>query len=278
MRGNGWNPTRRNKNIGTKKSGYSQNNELVISDRWSEDRVFWERLVSPVIYPIDIRGHQITLLIEPPRAGFFHSATPQDIERMFHLFPQAHVEEIEVVVLRQPKQKELILKPVWGRFIYYADLGKYSGPGIYLESLKMGDVLKWDKKLTPFYQLALEMLRSDGHEIETTKRHHLIHTTAHSVRNTQLFRTLPHEMGHAVDYLLHAEIPASQASSESESDYIYNKFKAKPSLDKEAFANRYAREFNDKNRATGKIPYEPIFDAKKMKSFGIKPEWFDFNL
>ena len=44
----GWNPSRRNRNIGTAKSGHGQNNRLVIPARWSDDRVFWEKLRDPI--------------------------------------------------------------------------------------------------------------------------------------------------------------------------------------------------------------------------------------
>jgi len=61
MKHKAWNPTKRNRNIGTKKSGYSQNNKFVVPERWCDYRVFWERLVDPVICPLDINGHKITL-------------------------------------------------------------------------------------------------------------------------------------------------------------------------------------------------------------------------
>ncbi|MDJ0797430.1 MAG: hypothetical protein QNJ51_11470 [Calothrix sp. MO_167.B12] len=45
----------------------------------------------------------------------------------------------------------------------------------------------------------LERLREDGHRTATDKRHYLISSTLDSIRNTQLYRTLHHEIGHYVD-------------------------------------------------------------------------------
>jgi len=270
------NPIRRNRNIGTAKSGYSQNNKLVIPSKWIDFRVFWERLNSPVIYPIKIQGHELTMLIEAPKEGYVHASTPSDIIEILNLIPRYHLEEIEIIVLRQPKKKEEILKSVWGRFVYYADLGRYSGAGIYIESVKVDSVLKWGNSITPFDKKELLALESDGHKIKQVKRGYEIHTTPHTVRNTQLFRTLPHEIGHAIDYLKNSIDPAVEAESEEESDYISRVFDAKPSLDKEEYANRYAKEFYSKWSVEKKLPFNKIYDEEHLKSIGLNPKWFDY--
>jgi len=276
MKHSAWNPTRRNRNIGTEKSGFSQNNKLVVPERWVDFKVFWERLTSPVVCSIEIKGHSITMLIEPPKSGSVHSATPQDIVKVLELVPQEHLEEIEIIVLRQPKKKEEILRPVWGRFVYYADLGKYSGPGVYLEAVEVGEVIKWGNKLTPFRKKELKLLHSDGHSIERVKRGYNIHTTPETVRNTQLFRTLPHEIGHAVDYLKNSLNPSINAPTELESEYISNAYNSKPSLDKEEYANRYAREFYQKNLEKGYLPFAKIFEKEILENMGVDPQWFNY--
>jgi len=274
MKHSGWNPTRRNRNIGTEKSGHSQNNKFVVPDRWSDYKVFWERLVSPVACPVAIKGHKLNILVEPPSRGSVHSSTPQDIIRVLGLVTQEHLKEIDVVVLRQPKRKEEILRPVWGRFVYYADLGKYSGPGVYLEAMQTNTVIKWGNKLTPFYEKELNALEADGHEIERVKRGYNVKTTPTSVRSTQLFRTLPHEIGHAVDYLEHSVNSSNNATTETESEYIREKFKSKPALDKEEYANRFAREFYDQNSDV--LPFDRIFDKQELEKMGLNPVWCDY--
>lgn len=275
MKNNTWNPTRRNKNIGTKKSGRSKNNELVISDRWSDYRIYWERLSDPVICPVKIKGHDITLFVEPTKDGYVHACTPDDIIRVLELVIQEHLEEIDLVVLRQPKKKEEILKPVWGRFVYYADFGRYSGPGVYIEATPVGKVLHWSNKLDPYKKKELAALEKDGHRVEHTKRGYIIHTTLETCRATQLFRTLPHEIGHAVDYLTHSINPSVDAKTEVESDYITNTYDAKPSLDKEEYAHRYAREFYEKHKADGALPFERILNEDSLRRLGLKQKWFE---
>lgn len=276
MKHSGWNPTRRNRNIGTAKSGYSQNNKLVIPERWIDFKIFWERLTKPVVCPIEIKGHCITMLIERPKAGSVHASTPQDIIRVLDLVTHEHLEEIEIIVLRQPKKKEEILKPVWGRFVYYADLGQYSGPGVYLEAVEIGKILKWGNRITPFEKKELELLHSDGHRIEKVKRGYDIYTTPESVRNTQLFRTLPHEIGHAVDYLTNSLSPSISAATESDAEYISNAYNSKPTRDKEEFANRYAREFYQKCLSNDSLPFERLFEKEKIIEMGLDPEWFTY--
>jgi len=236
-----WNPTRRNRNIGTAKSGRSADNKLVVPDRWTDDRIFWEKLNNPVVCPIKIGSHTITLFVEPPRAGSIHASTPQDVIKVLSLIPAEHLEEIDILVFRQPSRKAEILSSVWGRYVYWSDLGKYAGPGIHLEAIEVNAVIDWHSRITPFQQKELEALESDGHRIEKNKRGFKILTTPESVRGTQLFRTLPHEIGHAVDYLTNSLLPSLSAKTEAESEYISDAFRAKPSKDKEEFANRYAR-------------------------------------
>lgn len=271
---NTWNPIRRNRNIGTVKSGRSADNSLVVPERWADYKIFWERLTNPVINQFNFANQKITLLVEPPREGSIHASTPQDVRRVLSLLPDEHLKEIEIVVFRQPSRKEEILKPVWGRFVYYADLGRFSGPGIYLESMATGTVLNWGNKITPFQRRELETLQSEGHEITKVRRGYDIHTSPHAVRNTQLFRTLPHEIGHAVDYLNNSLMPSIEAPTETESDYIDAAFRSKPSLDKEEFANRYAREFYERHSSSGHIPFDPIVVDEELLKMNLNPSWF----
>lgn len=274
MKKNTWNPIRRNRNIGTKNSGYSSDNKFVVPEKWSDCKVFWERLESPVACPFVINGCNLTLLVEPTKQGYVHACTPKDIERVLSLINREHLAEIDLVVLRQPKKKEEILKPVWGRFVYYADIGKYSGPGVYLEALAIKTVIKWSKKLSPFNKKELDALEADGHKIEKVKRGYNVHTSPESVRATQLYRTLPHEIGHAVDYLQNSLDPSINAATEEDSDYISRVFDSKTSLDKEEFANRYAREFFEKNNSNGELPFDREYNKEDLLSLKLQYEWF----
>lgn len=274
MKHRAWNTARRNRNIGTEKSGYTQNNSLVIPERWADCRIYWERLVSPVFHTLSINGHELTIAVEPPKEGYVHASTPRDVVRVLEFVEQEHLKEIELIVFRQPKKKEEILKPAWGRFVYYADLGRSSGPAIYLEAVRVGCAIKWSNKLNPYQMKELYSLESDGHKIEKGKRGYEIKTTPDSVRNTQLYRTLPHEIGHAVDYLNNSLKQEMQSNSEAEEEYIRKIYNSKPSLDKEEYAHRYAREFFEKWSMKGLLPFERKYDENELKSMGLNPKWF----
>lgn len=49
----GWDARRRNRNVGTAKSGQGQNNRLTIPESWSDGRVFDEKLIDPVALELD---------------------------------------------------------------------------------------------------------------------------------------------------------------------------------------------------------------------------------
>jgi len=274
MKNSTWNPVRRNRNIGTAKSGYSNDNKFVVPEKWADYRVFWERLENPVACPLSIKGHNVTLLVEPTRPGYIHACTPNDIERVLSLIDIEHLEEIDLVVLRQPKKKEELLHPVWGRFIYYADIGKYSGPGVYIEAVATNTTIRWGNKLSPFQKKELEALESDGHRIERVKRGYDVQTTPETVRNTQLFRTLPHEIGHAVDYLTNSLNPSIETDSEHESEYISEVYRSKPTRDKEEFANRYAREFYEKHSSDENLPFDREYVKENIIGLGLCESWF----
>ncbi|CAA6827539.1 MAG: Unknown protein, partial [uncultured Sulfurovum sp.] len=276
MRKSGWNPTRRNKNIGIKKQGFSQNNKFVIPDRYENGEwvSFNENLIDPVIVPLNINGYELILIIEPVYESYIYSCTPQDIIKIMNLFPVQHFEEtdLKILIMRQPKSKDEIVSPVWGRFSYYQSFGQYAGTAITLEAMKVGLALKWGKKLSVFSMKELEMLRNDGHQVEAFKRYFLIQTTPESIRNTQLFRTIPHEMGHAYDYYLNSMKPSMEAwdrDDDAEGEYISEAFHSKPQLDKEEAANRYAKEFYEKYSISGELPFGQIYDESSIRDMGL---------
>ncbi|MBE9100403.1 hypothetical protein [Vacuolonema iberomarrocanum] len=273
MKRPGYNPTRRNRNIGTEDASLSKDNKLVIPWAWADDRIFYERLVNPVIVDIQVRSVSLHIIVEPTLNGFAHACTVDDIQRLLELLPVRHITNITAFVLRQPKRKEQILAPVWGRLVYSSDICGFSGPTIYLEAQNADRPLKWSKSLSPGLARELERLRGDGHVVETDKRQHIITSTLLTIRNTQLFRTLPHEIGHYVDYLVNVEEPSNH--NPDQWSELNDQYHSRPSQEKESFAHRYADEFRQQHTANGSIPFERIFDAVKMRDCGLNPRWFD---
>ena len=268
----GYNPTRRNRNIGTKSAGYGQDNKLVIPWAWADNRIFYERLVDPVVVEIQVGSISKHVIIEPTIKGFIHACTVDDIQRLLELIPAEHINDITAFVLRQPKRKEQILSSVWGRLIYSSDLCGFSGPTVYLEAQNFEQPLKWSKSLTPEGAKELERLREDGHVVVTDKRQHIINCTLDTIRNTQLYRTLPHEIGHYVDYLTKVEEPSKDNFDLW--SVLNDKYHSRPSQERESFAHRYADEFRKQQIARGTIPFERMFDDEKMRAVGLDPGWF----
>ena len=267
----GYDSTRRNRNIGTAKSGHGKNNRLTIPRGWNDDRVFYEKLKNPVEISIPI-GDSLRCLVEPPLAGFKHACTVDDVIAILRLIPISDLADISMIVLRQPKRKERILSPVWGRLVYWAEIGKLSGPAIYLEAQETSKSMKWPHSLDPAGMRELECLKMDGHNIQSDSRQHVVATTLDSTRNTQLYRTLPHEVGHYVDFLESVERPGRKPDTVWSA--LNDKYHRKSTQEKEAFAHRYADEFPGRPEQQALIPFERIFDPSGMRACGLDPNWF----
>jgi len=235
-----YNPTRRNRNIGTKKQGHGQDNKLKIPQPPDIFMSFYERLG---IYEKETRiinGHEFLFVTEVTRKTSEHACTIGDLEKIISFIPKNDYGELRLILLRQPKRKEETLSPVWGRLIYsYEFEGDYL-PAIIIEAIDYSKSLKWTKKLSPDSQQELERLREDGHEIFDNKRHFKAEYKVEIVRNTQLYRTLPHEFGHYVHYLEYVEREGEENEDFEEWEKRNDKYFELSSADKEKFANNYA--------------------------------------
>ncbi|HXG86340.1 MAG TPA: hypothetical protein VNI84_20140 [Pyrinomonadaceae bacterium] len=247
----GRNNTRRNRNIGTARQGHGQNNKFEIPSHFSyrEPKVYFEDLKNYRNVERIIKGYSITFLVEETRDECVHACTVDDITYVLQNIPAADLEDLPLIILRQPKRKEEILNPVWGRYIYYAVIDEHDGSAICLDTFDLSKPVRWSKSLSPDSQNELERLKADGHSIETTKRHHIVSSNLASVRATQLYRTLLHELGHHVDRMKNEDA-----------------FETKTSKDKEMFAHRYADEMREYLKQKGILPFERIFDLRSIES------------
>ena len=172
---------------------------------------------------------------------------------MLTLIQPEYTEEIDMLILRQPKTKEETVSPCWGRLGYWTNIGRYSGVAIFLEAQQIDRPMKWKTSMSPHQARELERLRNDGHDIQVGRRAYVITRTVESVRSTQLFRTLLHEIGHNSD-----PKPFDRQSQE-----------------KEDFAHRFADEMRDKLIADGAIPFPRILDEQSiLATQGLRLEWF----
>jgi len=253
-----YDPVRRNRNIGTTKQGHGQDNELSIPQPAITLRSFYERLTAYTKTERKINGHDFLFVTEGTRATSRHACTVDDIAKIIGHIPQEDYGDLRLIVLRQPKRKEETLQPVWGRLIYsYEFEGKYM-PAIIVEAIDFTNKFKWSRSLQPEAQRELERLRADGHRIVEEKRNYVATYELENVRNTQLYRTIPHEFGHYVHYLNLVELPGHEDEDyevwQQRSDAYFNL----NSLDKEAFAHRYADKLRSRLVELGVIPFGRI--------------------
>jgi len=271
----GWDARKRNRNIGTAKSGHGQNNVLTIPEAWADMRMFYEKLKKPIAHTLEVNGNTLTILVEAPLSGFCHACTPQDIEQLLVRVPAAQFAEIKMIVLRQPKKKERILSPVWGRLHYWSNIEKYSGPSIHIDAQPINARYQWKKSLSPDDVRELKRLEQDGHQITSDRRYHYLIGNLQVVRHTQLYRTLPHEIGHYVDYYDSVTKPAGD--DDDKWDRLNAIYETKPGKDKEDFAHRYASEFFQQQVHSGHLPFDRRFDPELLLKQGFKPAWFSDN-
>ena len=248
----GYNPTRRNRNIGTEKAGRGRDNRFVIPICSPMAVAHYECIRRSRSVTRQIGRYVITFVVEATRRGSPHACTVDDVVHVLEHVPAADLEGIELVVMRQPTRKENILDPVWGRLAFFAKVGRHSGRAIFLESVATNRVIRWSKSLNPELAEELDRLRTDGHSIAATKRNHVVSSGIGAARATQLYRTLLHEIGHHVDY-------------ERDPDG----FDLRPSVDKERFAHSYANDLRESLMAAGVLPFEPIIDPASLARDGL---------
>jgi hypothetical protein len=144
----------------------------------------------------------------------------------------------DMLVFRQPTRKQRLLKPVWGRFLYYAEIGEVRGSAIMLEAQEEGAKLKWSRRMTPEDRAEFGRLVADGHAFKEEKRHFVAQVEPGAARQTVLYRTLLHELGHWAHYQRDVLIPATALDPDEET--ARDLFFAAPSSEREAFAHGFA--------------------------------------
>ena len=257
-----FNPARRNRNIGTARQGHGRDNRLVIPAVCGDERRWAEQLGPHRLFQRFVAGREAIFIVEKTSAGFSHACTIEDIRHVLANIPRADWNGLDTFVLRHSTRKQRILHPVWGRLFYSADLGLPGhatvrlGPAVMLEAMDAASKIRWSTSLSPRGLAELERLRGDGHEITQSGRRLAISMTLASVRATQLYRTLLHEIGHWVDYLEKVERPAGD--SDDRRSELNKAYFARPHDEREAFAHRYADTTRDRLVRFGVLPFDPI--------------------
>jgi hypothetical protein len=266
------NPTRRNRNIGTARSGHGQNNRLVIPERATSIRLFYESLTNPVRVTRSLGRQTIAFLVEKPHRGFGHACTVDDIVRVLELLDRYGAAPVSLIVLRQPTRKQRILVPVWGRLQYFSPLDANRDPAIFVEAQPLAGTFIQDLPRTPDDTAELERLKEDGHSLIREKKRYCTEWNPYATRATQLYRTVPHEVGHWMDYVTWPErCPVREEVTEST---IRDLYYSRPDRERELFAHRFAEGFLERSKSLGQIPFEPLGDPRQIREEGMSPDWF----
>jgi hypothetical protein len=186
-----YNPVRRNRNIGTSKSGQGQNNRMVIPSGQF-------RLNKIVTKSYEIHGNRVQFIIEPTLEGCVYSCSPDEVAKVLAQLPVVDVEGIELVVFHQPTKKQNMLSPNWASYQPNFEYQKRQVRAILLTAINPTAILRWPKSLSVDDRNELERLKKEGHDIEATARGYLIKSNLPAIRRTQLQRSLLHEVGHHV--------------------------------------------------------------------------------
>ena len=279
----GRNPTRRNRNIGTVKSGHGQNNRMTIPEVAQGDYRFWERIDTATEVSRTVAGRTLKFFVQPTRADCIHACTVTDIARLISNVPASDGEGLEAIVLRQPRRKEQTLASVWGRLSYAAEFVNergdvlYGGPAIIIEAVNPTEPIKFGKALSLDDAAELERLKSDGHKLRPGDKNHTIEPSPESCRATQLYRTLPHELGHWVDFLEKVERPATMQGVVVETEgytRLLDGYHSRPHREKEYFAHDYAERLRKQLAAIGAIPFERQCDRECLIQEGLRLQDF----
>ena len=258
MQSSSRNPTRRNRNIGTVKQGHGSNNKLTIPSPCLVSRSFYERLGAYEKIEKQINGHLFIFIIESTRKNCLHACTVGDIERIIENIPSSNYGSLKLIVFRQPKRKEEILSPVWGRLIYSYDFEGDYYPAVILEAMDYSKKIHWSKSQQPDDQKEFERLKKDGHQFTENKKDFTAIFELEKVRNTQLYRTLPHELGHYIHYLEFVERPEKEGEDFEEWEKRTEFYSQIPRSEKEKYAHKYAGDLLEKLQKENKIPFAPI--------------------
>jgi hypothetical protein len=226
---------------------------MVIPSNWRDSRTFWERLTRFNVIFRTVHGRNLPFVVEPTRSGSVYACTVDDVATLLNLAPIEHVFGIQGVILRQPKRKEELLSPVWGRLAYAVNVGPISGVAILVEAVHLPLTLRWPTRLDLARQEELERLRLEADQVELNGRHHVLHFGLDSVRAVQLYRTILHELGHWVDY--YEKVHVHSRVDDAYWTELRKAYFRRPVSERESFANRYASELAKGLRARLRLPF-----------------------
>lgn len=254
-----WKPERRNRNIGTKKSGHPKSNDMRIPESWRDKHgnysLYYERLELPHMARVSIGDGEIKILYDKPHDGFSYGCSPADVKKLLRLVVESAPALPDIIAFRQPTRKQRQQFPVWGRFLYFSEFARQNGTAILLEAQELGASLTWPRSMNHEDRAEYERLKVDGHTFIESKRHYEAHLVEDGIRNTKLYRTFLHELGHLADY--HQKVLSKETALDPDQDVAQDLYFSRPAFEREVFAHRFAKDLSQSLRAGGEVPFEP---------------------
>lgn len=231
-------------------------------DRHGNVSLFYERIEPAYFAQESVGDFDLKLFYELPRDGFTYGCSPPDVLKVLRAAAPSIPSLPDMLAFRQPTRKQRQLKPVWGRFLYFAEFGAHEGTAIVLEAQAIGAPISWSKRMSLDDQAELDRLRTDGHVFNETKRTFDALLSVQTVRSTILFRTLLHEIGHWAQY--HEEVLHEATALDADYDIARELYFSKPSSEREVYAHKFAEQLAADLRSSGAIPFEPLaFDPSR---------------
>jgi hypothetical protein len=225
-----------------------------------------------------VAGRDLLFIVEATRDDCLHACTVDDICHLLSFVPLEDWELLETFVLRQSTRKQEIKNPSWGRLAYSASIGRPAqsstafGPTLFLEAQNPNKIIYWSSSLDPDEQAEFERLKADGHKAAKKGRRFLLSCDLESLRATQLYRTVLHEIGHWVDWLQKVVRPSGDDADllEQHEDLYFSR----TSAEREAFAHRYATTMRERLVSSRQMPFDRVFDPESITQDGLRVQDF----
>jgi hypothetical protein len=244
----------------------------VIPERWTSARRFYESLASPARVIRRIGPRTVVFLVEKPNPGFGHACSVDDIVGILTCLEKYGASAVDTIVLRQPTRKQRVLQPVWGRLQYFSSLTEEVSPAIFVEAQPISGTFTRELPRTPDDVAEHECLVQDGHGFVRVGNRYRAQWNPVATRATQLYRTVPHEVGHWMDYLTWPQrCPVRQEVSGAKVGDLYF---SRPDRERELFAHQYAQRFLEHVVAHRQVPFDPMGDQDELEKEGMSPDWF----
>ena len=103
-------PRRRNKNIGTAKQGLKRQSVFCIPESYHTGKRFWENINSYRKVIRTINDKEYIFIVEKTNIDSYHACTIDDLTKVISFINKSDLQDLNLIVLRQPKSKEEILK------------------------------------------------------------------------------------------------------------------------------------------------------------------------